>query len=184
MKTNIILLVISILCLTNNSCELESKVYDSINASTYPKTENDVDALVTEAAYGAFRNDAYDGIFNVANGINILSDLTSDYSECTWRDRSPLLYGRWTFPWQMARIYGYSNWISKMELTADRIKDVSLYFCKVPSCTFFSNSSVSNNTLPPMYRGCRIFRLTQLFTVISDTLKRLQMSFLVKYFLL
>jgi hypothetical protein len=126
MKTNIILLVISILCLTNNSCELESKVYDSINASTYPKTENDVDALVTEAAYGAFRNDAYDGIFNVANGINILSDLTSDYSECTWRDRSPLLYGRWTFPWQMARIYGYSNWISKMELTADRIKDVSM----------------------------------------------------------
>lgn len=126
MKTNVILLLVLILSLTNNSCELESKVYDSINASTYPKTESDVDALVTGAAYGAFKNDNYNGIFNVASGINIVSDLVTDYSECTWRDRSPLIYGRWTFPWQMTDIYGYSNWISRMELTADRIKGVSM----------------------------------------------------------
>lgn len=126
MKKYIILL--SFLSILGSSCELESEVFDSINTLTFPRNENDVDALVTDAAYGAFRNDGYSGLFNVASGMLLMSDLTSDYSECHWRDRSHLIYGRWTATVsELTTFYSsYLNFLGKMELTADRIKDVAM----------------------------------------------------------
>lgn len=110
-----------------NSCELESEMYDSINAGIFPTTESDAKALVTANAYGVFQNNGYDGMFNIANGVLIVSDLTCDYGECTWRGWEPMLYNRWIVgngyndnQWQWAKFMG------KITMTIDRIENMKL----------------------------------------------------------
>ena len=77
--------VIATFLLGVSSCELESEVYDSINGGIFPTTESDAEALVTGNAYSVFMNNGYDGMFNIATGVLLVSDLMSDYGECTWR---------------------------------------------------------------------------------------------------
>ena len=64
-----------------NSCQLESEIYDSINAGMFPQTEADAEAMVTANGYGVFQSNGYGGMFNVANGIPLVSDLLSDYGD-------------------------------------------------------------------------------------------------------
>ena len=75
-----------------NSCQLESEIYDSINAGMFPQTEADAEAMVTANGYGVFQSNGYGGMFNVANGIPLVSDLLSDYGECSWRGWESVLY--------------------------------------------------------------------------------------------
>ena len=75
-----------------NSCQLESEIYDSINADMFPQTEADAEAMVTANGYGVFQSNGYGGMFNVANGIPLVSDLLSDYGECSWRGWESVLY--------------------------------------------------------------------------------------------
>ena len=111
------------------SCELKSEVYDAINPNIFPVTEQDAKALVTANAYGAFRSDGYDGIFNVASGIMILNDALSDYGVCSW-GWDHATYAQWTgasaTQWPLVDHWGWSNWISKMTLTIERIKNISM----------------------------------------------------------
>ncbi|MFV0505192.1 MAG: RagB/SusD family nutrient uptake outer membrane protein [Bacteroidales bacterium] len=110
-----------------NSCKLESETYDSINTGIFPTTENDAKALVTANAYGVFQNNGYGGMFNIATGILLVSDLMSDYGECTWRGWQPILYNRWIVDnnynnnhWRWAKFMG------KITMTLDRIENMDI----------------------------------------------------------
>lgn len=110
-----------------SSCALDSEVYDAINPTIFPVTEADAKSLVTADAYGVFRNNGYDGMFNIANGVLLISDLISDYGECSWRGWEPVLYNRWQIgnqyiDWQ----YRYPNFLGKMTMTIDRIEKMTL----------------------------------------------------------
>lgn len=109
-----------------NSCKLESEVYDSINAGIFPQTEADAEALVTANAYGVFQNNGYSGMFNIATGVLIVSDLMSDYGECSWRQWESILYNRWVIDngyinnhWRWAQFMG------KITMSIDRIQNMS-----------------------------------------------------------
>jgi hypothetical protein len=114
------------------SCELESETYDRINASIFPQSEADVDALVTGYAYGVFQSSFYDYLFNTHDGLFLVNDLTSDYGMCQdgW-SRGDLTFIRFTqnsgvYNDYIKSSYDYSNWISKMTLALHRIKDVPM----------------------------------------------------------
>lgn len=119
--------VIATFLLGVSSCELESEVYDSINGGIFPTTESDAEALVTGNAYGVFMNNGYDGMFNIATGVLLVSDLMSDYGECTWRGWEPILYNRWT----IGNGYNDNHWrwakyMGKITMTIDRIENMDL----------------------------------------------------------
>jgi hypothetical protein len=120
------------LLLTMQSCELESETYDAINTSIFPKTAADIDALVIGNGYGIFRCNAYDNIFTVYDGILVISDLSADNGTCSdgW-GRSGLVYVTFTpttsnYRNYIGANYIFGNWISKMTLTIDRIKDAPI----------------------------------------------------------
>ena len=112
------------------SCALESEVYDKINTSLYPTTERDARDLVTSNAYGPFRNDSYAGLFNLATGALLTSDIATDFGFCSWggvvwnglqqanfdktEDRNT------TVTWKSL------NEISKMTLCIDRIEGIQM----------------------------------------------------------
>lgn len=126
-KIDNIKLLFLALVLVFQGCQLESEVYDAINPTIFPQNEEDVKALVTSDAYGVFRNDGYDGMFNIANGVLLVSDLMSDYGDCSWRGWAPIMYGRWL----VGNTYNdnhwrWQNWISKMTMTMDRIENVQI----------------------------------------------------------
>ena len=96
-------------------CTLESEVYEAINPTIFPQTEADAEALVTANAYGVFRNNGYDGMFNIANGVLLISDLISDYGECSWRGWEPVLYNRWQIGnTYIDYQYRYPNYLGKI----------------------------------------------------------------------
>ncbi|MDR0724829.1 MAG: RagB/SusD family nutrient uptake outer membrane protein [Prevotellaceae bacterium] len=114
------------------SCKLESELYDDINPAIYPTTERDAEDLVTSGVYGAFRNNGYNGLFNPATGVQLNTDMASDYGFCSWDDG-----GTWRR--LMSASYGpadtrnvtniwrdYLNSISKMTLTIDRISGMNI----------------------------------------------------------
>jgi hypothetical protein len=114
------------------SCSLESELYDDINPSIYPKTDRDAEDLATSACYEAFRNNGYDGLFNVATGVQLSTDIASDYGFCswddggTWRRLASASYGpndtrNVTNTWRT-----YINFISKMTLAIDRISAMKI----------------------------------------------------------
>lgn len=110
-----------------NSCKLESEVYDSINGDMFPVTESDAEALVTANAYSVFMNNGYDGMFNIATGVLLVSDLMADYGECTWRGWEPILYNRWT----VGNTYNDNHWrwakyMGRITMTIDRIENMDL----------------------------------------------------------
>ncbi len=116
---------ITLLVLNIYSCKLESETYGSISTAMFPATEKDVNALVTANAYGVFRVSS--GMFNVADGILLVSDLMTDIGECTWRQWTPILYGRWQVDNSyLSKQYSYLKFMSSMTLTLDRIELVSL----------------------------------------------------------
>lgn len=116
-----------------NSCKLESETYDSINEDMFPVTESDAEALVTANGYGVFRNNGYDGIFNIASGYLLVSDLLSDYGESSWRQWEPTVYVRFTNGNNMntqldlaSSLWNYSKFMGKMTMTIDRIKNMDI----------------------------------------------------------
>ena len=128
MKKIIILLA---LCVSFSSClDLDPKKYEVINSSIFPQNKADAEALVVAAAYGTFRCSHYDGIFNCASGIQVVSDLSTDLGECLWDDSvwGPLLYHYWTPDYSYTNRF-YSSYIkdfSKMILAEYRIADVEM----------------------------------------------------------
>jgi hypothetical protein len=110
------------------SCELEeSKNYETINPSIFPSNSDDVSAMVIAAAYNVFKNDSYGGMFNIANGVLVVSDLMSDYGECSWRQWVPILYGRWILGNSYTdNQYRFSKYLSDMTMTISRIQDVDM----------------------------------------------------------
>ena len=72
-------------CCTLISCtDLEPERYDAINPGFFPKTEKDAEALITGGVYAPFRCDNYSGIFNVATGVQIIGDMSTDLAVCCW----------------------------------------------------------------------------------------------------
>lgn len=125
MSKFIISIFTTLLLLNICSCNLESETYGFIGTSRFPTNEKDVKALVTANAYGVFRVSA--GLFNVADGIFLVSDLMTDIGECTWRQWTPILYGRWQVDnAYLSKQYTYLRFMSGMTLTLDRIESVSL----------------------------------------------------------
>lgn len=110
-----------------NSCKLESEIYDSINAGIFPTTESDAEAIVTANAYGAFMNNKYDGMFNIANGVLLVSDLMSDYGECTWRGWETILYNRWSVGnWYIDNHWRWAKFMGKITMSIDRIEKMDI----------------------------------------------------------
>jgi hypothetical protein len=114
------------------ACTLESELYDDISPSIYPKTERDAEDMVTSNVYGAFRNNGNNGLFNSATGVNLNTDIASDYGFCSWDNEGSWLrlasasYGpnddrNVTNIWR-----DYTNYISKMTLTIDRISGLNI----------------------------------------------------------
>lgn len=66
---------------------LDSEMYDVINPTIFPKTEEDAEALVTAAAYAPFWSNYWSGIFTEGEGgIQIIGDMTTDLGDCNWDD--------------------------------------------------------------------------------------------------
>ena len=116
----------------NASCELVSENYGDINTSIFPQTAEDADAITTSAAYATFKNSGYGGLFNIATGIQIVSDEASDYGMCNW-GWDHINYANWNTlkisgsgSWLTVESYAYVNDISKMTLTIDRLNDIEM----------------------------------------------------------
>jgi hypothetical protein len=126
--------IIALLAITMGlqGCALESELYDDISPSMYPETERGAEDLVTASAYEGFRNSSFDGLFNAATGVQLNSDIASDYGFCSWDDGGTWLrlasasYGpndsrNVTKVWR-----DFINYISKMTLTIDRISGMDI----------------------------------------------------------
>lgn len=130
----IYLYMVTLLCvaLCIQSCSLESENYSEVSSSLYPTTERDAFDLVTANVYGTFRNNDYNGAFNVAAGFHLLADMATDFGFCSWGEsvwgmlefadfqnpngsRNPRLL------WEE-----YSPFLSKMELTKYRIQGIEM----------------------------------------------------------
>ena len=113
-----------------NSCQLESEIYDSINAGMFPQTEADAEAMVTANGYGVFQSNGYGGMFNVANGIPLVSDLLSDYGECSWRGWESVLYLSFTGNHNCNSIadnqWRWYQFLGKMTMTIDRLEQMNI----------------------------------------------------------
>lgn len=118
------------LCLSLISClDLDPEKYEVINSSIYPKNKEDAEAIVVAAAYGTFRNNYYEGIFNSANGLQVICDLSTDLGECQWAESTwgELLYHNWTPNYgYISRFYDYVKDFSKMILAESRISAVEM----------------------------------------------------------
>jgi hypothetical protein len=132
MKTIKYLILTLLLTMGLQSCTLESVRYDDISPLKYPRTERDARDMVTANAYEAFRNNGYSGLFNAATGVQLNTDMASDYGYCSWDDG-----GSWRR--LMSASYGpadtrnvtniwrdYGNYISRMTLTIDRISEMDI----------------------------------------------------------
>lgn len=113
-----------------NSCKLESEIYDSINAGMFPVTEADAEAMVTANGYGVFQNNGYSGMLNIASGVLLVSDLLSDYGECSWRGWEPVLYLSFTGNQNCNNIsdnlWNHSKFMGKMTMTIDRLEKMDI----------------------------------------------------------
>ncbi|MDR1341142.1 MAG: RagB/SusD family nutrient uptake outer membrane protein [Prevotellaceae bacterium] len=115
------------------ACTLETEVYDDINPSIYPTTERDAEDMVTASLYGAFRNNGYNGLFNAATGVQTSTDMASDYGLCSWDDGGGWMrlasasYGATGDSRNVTNFWrDYTNYISKMTLTIDRISGMNI----------------------------------------------------------
>lgn len=87
MRKNYILYCLLFVLFGVSCTDLHEQEYDIISTSIFPKTEEDADALVTDAAYGPFRSDWYSGLFASSwGGIHVLTDMTTDIGYCQWND--------------------------------------------------------------------------------------------------
>ena len=122
----IIYSIAAFLFLIVSSCTLEQEVYNKINPGVFPKNAEDVNALVNSSAYYVF---SPWGIFDVAAGYIITSEMVTDYVENTWGWTT--VYNSyeandWHIDGDWRRVYDYSQYLSSMTLTLDRIKDVDM----------------------------------------------------------
>jgi hypothetical protein len=111
---------------------LESENYSEVSSDIYPTTERDAFDLVTANVYATFRNHEYKGAFNVAAGFHLLSDIATDFGFCSWGEGNwgQLEFADFQNPngsrnprllWEE-----YMPFLSKMELTIDRIKGINM----------------------------------------------------------
>lgn len=112
-------------------CSLETEVYDKIDASQYPTTEQDAKDLVTANAYSVFRNGEYEGIFNIAKGYPILAEMATDIAYTGWGDQwEAVQFGNYHYAGgekNPRNLWGdYIHWLGRMELTLDRIKSIDM----------------------------------------------------------
>jgi hypothetical protein len=122
---------VTLLCMTAGlqSCQLESEVYDAINAGMYPATARDARDLVTANAYGPFQNNEYSGALNVASGMLLMSDVATDYFYCSWNN--PAWNDKVWANFDKMQSYTTKGWnnlnaISKMTLCIDRIEGIDM----------------------------------------------------------
>lgn len=141
---NIVLIIIALII---NSCQLESELYDVISAESFPKTEEDVKAAVT-AVYNTFKSDV--GILSCAgwDGALIPAEMSTDIGQCAWGDTfwGQVLYQNW-WPEPVgvaaitAQCFWYYSRISAATLTLYRIEQVNMdanrkarYIAEVKAC--------------------------------------------------
>ncbi|MDR2691017.1 MAG: RagB/SusD family nutrient uptake outer membrane protein [Dysgonamonadaceae bacterium] len=131
-RINIYAVILLMLSVGIQSCELQSEQFGDVDPAIYPKTANDARDLVTSAAYRPFQNNWYDGVFGVATGYFIDVDIATDYGYCSWDDGggwNRLMFAQWT-PGDTRNVTNiwrdYLNKISAMTLTIDRIRPVQM----------------------------------------------------------
>lgn len=118
-------------CCTFFSCtDLEPENYSDINPGIFPTNEKDAEALVVAGVYGTFRSSFYDGIFNVASGIQIIGDMSTDVGVCCWVNDAwiPLTTHNWTsnHDYTTRNYTNYAKDLGKMTLTLDRISGIEM----------------------------------------------------------
>jgi hypothetical protein len=131
-RINIYAVILLMLLVGMQSCELQSEQFSDVDPSIYPTTANDVRDLVTSAAYVPFENNWYSGVFGIATGYFIDVDIATDYGYCSWDDGggwNRLAFAQWT-PNDTRNVTNiwrdFLNKISKMTLTIDRIQPVEM----------------------------------------------------------
>ena len=100
----------------------------------YPKKERDARDLITGNVYSVFArtNDRYRGVFNRANGWQILADAGSDYGYCSWGagNWGELEFGQVKPAAQYGSTLmydkGYAKYFGKMILTIDHIEEMDI----------------------------------------------------------
>jgi hypothetical protein len=117
-------------------CRLESEEFSKISSDLYPTTERDARDLVTANAYTGFTADGYGNAFSSSNGFFALADMATDFGFCSWSGDAwdPLQYAQFDGSSRTGDAAAYnprSRWtnlnrISKMELTIDRIKGMTI----------------------------------------------------------
>lgn len=118
----------AIACLSSlASCELKSNIYDAYNTTIFPKTEEDVNAMLVGSVYGPFRSNTFSGLFTTAiGGVQIYNDMCTDMGDCTWRD--PYWYDIININFNLNNWNGtqliYRNWISSLSRMANVIKTI------------------------------------------------------------
>ncbi len=122
------ILLVAFTCMTAmTSCELESNVYDAYNTTVFPKTEEDVEALLVGNVYGPFRSNQFSGLFTVAiGGVQIYNDMCTDMGDCQWSD--PYWFDIININFNLNNSNGpqliYNNWLSSLSRMADVIKKI------------------------------------------------------------
>ena len=112
-------------------CELEYVEYGKIEASSFPKTEEEAKTLVNYMYHYFIRN--WEGIFNAA----LMSDAVTDNFECAWGSstwggylynyyeaNASLYHGGPTDTYAYPSVYEYVSLLSTMILNIDRLSGV------------------------------------------------------------
>lgn len=69
--------------------DLTEEQYDTVNSGMFPKTEQDVQALVYQACYSEFQHNVYDTSWscNIAN-VAVFTELTTDIGNSAWKNEA------------------------------------------------------------------------------------------------
>lgn len=124
-----IICILSMMTIIVSCTSLESEMYNVINPGIFPKNQQDAEALVTAAAYGALNSNFYNGMFRTNyGGYQTVGELLTDLGDIEWAGLGlpDLLNVNLTVSSANIVLYGYVRDISKMTLTVERIAAVDM----------------------------------------------------------
>lgn len=129
MKNTIHVLIVGLL-FAFSGCTLENEIYDKINPSIYPQTEEDLEALVTGSVYSVFSSNGYNNFFNVANGFITSNEIVSDVMTCMWGNWDTFQFNSYESTHSLVsdncNQWKYYNRLGGMILTLDRITKANI----------------------------------------------------------
>lgn len=130
------------------SCSLDSEIYNEILPENFPKTERDLESMVTPMYY-PFRQLSSAG--GHTDGVLIATDLTTDIAQCAWGDAywGTLLYQEF-YPQNTNltdQFFKWYNYISKGTLIIKRIEDAKVDISEEKKKSYIAQVKCANGWL-------------------------------------